>query len=183
MIEFNVVFEREKPGSATKILDLDPNVALNGVASQPSNHKSAKAAIDGKPERLNRCSYTDSENNPWWRADLLQTHQISSIKITNTEKNSKEGIDGADIRTITGTTTQNIDPVSPPSLPRSLAHSAPFYSRCATVKSIELGAAETFDWGGMQGRFVNVMRRGSARRLTLCEVEVFGHPLFIIEVC
>uniref|UniRef100_UPI00398EC607 pentraxin fusion protein-like n=1 Tax=Pristiophorus japonicus TaxID=55135 RepID=UPI00398EC607 len=140
------------------------NVARNGDASQSSTKRSARRAIDGQTE--DSCSSTDTENDPWWRVDLLDKHQIWSIKITNTEGNPKEGVNGAEIR-----------------IGDSLRNDGNDNPKCRTVESIELGSAATFDCAGMQGRFINIIRPGRKKHLTLCEVEVYGQPLFIIQAC
>ncbi|XP_051872008.1 pentraxin fusion protein-like [Pristis pectinata] len=96
--------------------------------------------------------------------NLQQKHQVWSIRVTNTEGDPSKGIEGAEIR-----------------IGDSFHNSGNDNPRCATVQSISLGAAETFDCGGMQGRHVNIVRPGRQKHLTLCEVEVFAQPLFIIQ--
>ncbi|XP_078390426.1 fucolectin-5-like [Cetorhinus maximus] len=141
------------------------NVALAAVATQSSNRQKAGKAIDGKT-RDDSCSSTKVEGDPWWRLDLLQKYQIQLINITNTNRNDKEGINGAEIRI--GDLDQNHGNDNP---------------KCATVQTIDFGATETFSCRGMQGRYVNIVQPGNQKRLTLCEVGVFGQPLFIIQTC
>ncbi|XP_055506163.1 pentraxin fusion protein-like [Leucoraja erinacea] len=146
--------------------DNETNVAPGGRATQSSNERSAGRAVDGKTGDKDSCAVTDSDTDPWWRLDLLEKHQVWSVRITNTDGDPRADIDGADIRI--GDSFHNHGNDNP---------------RCAAISSIGLNAVESFDCGGMQGRFVNVVRRGKRERLTLCEVEVFAQPLFLIRAC
>ncbi|XP_072108206.1 pentraxin fusion protein-like [Mobula birostris] len=142
------------------------NIAQDGRATQSSNRWSAHRAIDGKTGNKDSCAVTNDERDPWWSLDLRQKHQVWSVRITNTEGHPKEGIEGTEIHI--GDSFLNFDNDN---------------LRCATVQSIRLGGAETFDCGGKQGRYVNIVRAGDRRHLTLCEVEVFAQPLFTIQPC
>ncbi|XP_043540602.1 fucolectin-like, partial [Chiloscyllium plagiosum] len=139
------------------------NIAVYGIATQSSTHQQANKAIDGKTD--DSCSITKQEDDPWWRLDLRQKCQIWSIKITNHMKEREAAIAGAEIRI--GDSGQK-DGINSP--------------KCTTVESMALGATDIFNCTGMQGRYVNIIRPGN-KKLTLCEVQVFGQPLFIIKPC
>ncbi|XP_078062896.1 fucolectin-like [Mustelus asterias] len=141
------------------------NVALNGVATQSSNRQKAGNAIDGITGDKS-CSWTEVEADPWWRVDLREKHWIGDINITNTNRKDMAGIAGAEIHI--GDSDRNHGNDNP---------------KCATVETIQLGATQTFPCNGMQGRYVNIIRPGNDKQLSLCEVGVFGQPLFVIEAC
>ena len=50
--------------------------------------------------------------------------------------------------------------------------------RCAVISSIHAGFSKTFVCNGMIGRYVIVVIPRRADYLALCEVEVFGSPLY-----
>ena len=84
------------------ILFAGENLALQGKATQSSLHSFGIAynAIDGNRastwEKAS-CSHTAQEANPWWRLDLIKTHKVFSVKITNQDVN-EQLINGAEIR-------------------------------------------------------------------------------------
>ncbi|XP_070958100.1 uncharacterized protein [Oncorhynchus clarkii lewisi] len=139
------------------------NVALSGKAAQSSTSYggTAKRAIDGiwNPtyEYLS-CSHTSGETSPWWRVDLLETYQVTSVTITNRDTLA-ERINGAEIH-----------------IGNSLENDGNSNPRCALISSIPAGGSTTFQCHGMQGQYVNVFLRGYMQYLTLCEVEVNAHP-------
>ncbi|XP_059827273.1 pentraxin fusion protein-like [Hypanus sabinus] len=149
-----------------KFLLLGTNIAQDGRATQSSNERSAHRAIDGETGNKDSCAMTKVERDPWWSLDLQQKHQVWSVRITNTEGDPKEGIEGAEIH-----------------ISDSFLNFGNENLRCATIQSIRLGGVETFDCGGKQGRYINIVRPGDKQHLTLCEVEVFAQPLFIIQPC
>ena len=80
------------------------NVALRGKATQSDRAKdifgSAYNAIDGNLDShlaAGSCSHSDSQTNPWWRVDLLDTYVVTSIIITNRGDCCAERINGAEI--------------------------------------------------------------------------------------
>lgn len=51
-----------------------------------------------------------------------------------------------------------------------------FLGRCATISSMDLGETMTFNCAGMQGQYVTITIPGRRECLSLCEVQVLGHP-------
>uniref|UniRef100_A0A3B1IMM3 Fucolectin tachylectin-4 pentraxin-1 domain-containing protein n=1 Tax=Astyanax mexicanus TaxID=7994 RepID=A0A3B1IMM3_ASTMX len=82
------------------------NLALYGKACQSSLVENPYAplghpsnAIDGNTDanfERGSCSHTASQQNPWWRVDLLEEYTITSITITNRDYLS-ERLNGAKI--------------------------------------------------------------------------------------
>ncbi|XP_043923723.1 fucolectin-like isoform X2 [Protopterus annectens] len=147
------------------------NIALQGRATQSSRLlnkdgflASAMNAIDGNLESnvyLGSCSHTDPETNPWWRVDLLRSYAISFILITNRGECCAERLDGAEIH-----------------IGDSLENNGNNNPRCTTISSIPLGATYTFPCSGMVGRYVNIFLPGENKMLSLCEVQVYGYPVY-----
>uniref|UniRef100_A0A672HXD7 Si:ch211-215k15.4 n=1 Tax=Salarias fasciatus TaxID=181472 RepID=A0A672HXD7_SALFA len=138
------------------------NLALQGKATQSSLKTIGLAynAIDGN--RASRwtqasCSSTLEEISPWWRLDLGKTHRVFSVNITSF---LSAEIAGAEIR-----------------IGNSLDHNGNNNPRCAVVEDIPPGFTESFQCGGMDGRFVNIVIPGRRASLSLCEVEVHGSRL------
>ena len=76
------------------------NVALRGRAAQSSDHAPASRAIDGNRDshyESGSCTHTNTENNPWWRVDLLESYVVTSVIITNRKDCCAERINGAEI--------------------------------------------------------------------------------------
>lgn len=76
---------------------------LSGHAVQSSVYEYYRAdcAIDGikyAPGPASFCTHTNSEMNPWWRLDLLDSYYISMVVITNRADCCPERLDGAEIR-------------------------------------------------------------------------------------
>ena len=46
------------------------------------------------------------------------------------------------------------------------------FCRCAVIPYIPAGQIRTFECGGVEGRYVNIVLPGREKYLTLCEVEV-----------
>ncbi len=79
---------------------LSPNIALNGIADQSTDHHhtylfsdpdSAQYAIDGDFNsdmymQSGRCAQTEATAGAWWRLDLLTEYHVSAVAIT-TRKN------------------------------------------------------------------------------------------------
>lgn len=80
------------------------NLASAGSASQSSqydNRTAADNAIDRKRTPLyhaGSCTHTKAETNPWWRVDLLDVYNITTVTITNRGDCCHERINGAEIR-------------------------------------------------------------------------------------
>uniref|UniRef100_A0A8C9Y0C2 Si:ch211-215k15.4 n=1 Tax=Sander lucioperca TaxID=283035 RepID=A0A8C9Y0C2_SANLU len=139
------------------------NLALQGKATQSSLHSFGLAynAIDGNRastwEKAS-CSHTDHELNPWWRLDLIKTHKVFSVKITNRDRR-EQFINGAEIR-----------------VGNSLDNNGNNNPRAGKISSIGRGKSFTFTFTDrVEGRYVTVVVPGSSKILTLCEVEVYGY--------
>ncbi|XP_074510956.1 uncharacterized protein LOC141779820 [Sebastes fasciatus] len=140
------------------------NLALQGKASQSSLYMFGTAynAIDGNPNSHwedGSCTHTKNNINPWWRLDLIKTHKVFSVKITNRDEDA-ERLDGAEIR-----------------IGDSLANYGNNNTRCAVITSIPSGGVQRFECNGMDGRYVNIVIPGREEFLSLCEVEVYGSRL------
>ncbi|XP_018429881.1 PREDICTED: fucolectin-4-like [Nanorana parkeri] len=153
--------------SAISAQNLDPgkSLALRGRAAQSSTYSgysNAINAIDGNPDsNFNRgsCSCTQPDLSPWWRVDLLASHKIFYVVITNRGDCCGERLDGAHI--LIGNSLENNGNNNP---------------RCAEISRIPNGATQTFQCNGMVGRYVNIVLPKKQTYLQLCEVQVFGDP-------
>uniref|UniRef100_A0A667XMZ8 Si:ch211-215k15.4 n=1 Tax=Myripristis murdjan TaxID=586833 RepID=A0A667XMZ8_9TELE len=135
------------------------NLALRGRATQSSVYPLGipMNAIDGNRDTnydRGSCSVTQDNFSPWWRLDLLKTHKVDSVSITNRDL-VPERINGVEIR-----------------IGNSLDNNGNNNPRCAVVSHIAAGLTETFQCDGMEGRYVNLIIPGRKELLTLCEVEV-----------
>ncbi|XP_075057125.1 uncharacterized protein LOC142143299 [Mixophyes fleayi] len=146
------------------------NVALGGRATQSSVYFEkdfgylalAANAIDGNQDSVysrGSCCHTHVELSPWWRVDLLRSHKIHHITISNRGDCCGERLDGAEIL-----------------IGNSLANNGNDNPRCARITSIPTGASETFQCHDMVGQYVNVIIRGRQEYLHFCELQVFGIP-------
>ncbi|KAG7469845.1 hypothetical protein MATL_G00133170 [Megalops atlanticus] len=148
----------------------EENVALMGIATQSSqfDHLThAKNAIDGLRNAAyssGSCTHTKLQTDPWWRVDLQRTYRVTSVSITNRGDCCHERINGAEIRI--GNSMENNGNNNPV---------------CAVVSAIPAGESVTFECHGMEGRYVNVIRPGCYKFLTLCEVEVNASPVPVLE--
>ncbi|CAI9605329.1 unnamed protein product, partial [Staurois parvus] len=144
----------------------DRNVALQGRATQSSIlnlvefgfQSAAINAIDGNLDPLfhhGSCSHSHNELSPWWRVDLLRPYKIAYITITN-RRGWSERLNGAEI--LVG---------------NSLSDNGNNNPRCGVVTSIPDGGTQNFQCHGMVGRYVNIIIRGKAEFLQLCEVQVW----------
>ncbi|XP_040204106.1 fucolectin-like isoform X2 [Rana temporaria] len=142
------------------------NVALQGRATQSTIINSlhygflsdAINAIDGNQDphfEHGSCSHTHNEVSPWWRVDLLKSYRISHISITN-RINHGYRLNGAEI--LVGNSLSNNGNNNP---------------RCGVITSIPDGKTQTYHCHGMVGRYVNIILRGKAQFLQLCEVQVW----------
>uniref|UniRef100_A0A3B4GX60 Fucolectin tachylectin-4 pentraxin-1 domain-containing protein n=1 Tax=Pundamilia nyererei TaxID=303518 RepID=A0A3B4GX60_9CICH len=139
-----------------------PNVALKGEATQSStlSFATASKAIDGRRNSFYSngfCSHTaEDETNPWWRVDLQRSFTITAVKVTNRGDCCAERLDGAEIR-----------------IGNSLENNGNNNPRCAVISHIPSGQAFYFPCNSVKGRYVTVFLPGSAKVLSLCEVEVY----------
>ncbi|XP_026011122.1 uncharacterized protein LOC113014027 [Astatotilapia calliptera] len=123
----------------------------------------AGKAVDGNRDanyQSGSCTLTNAESDPWWRVDLVNVYTIGTVMITNRQE-LENGLDGAEIWI--GNSTAISDPES---------------NRCAVISHIPSGQAFYFPCNSVKGRYVTVFLPGSAKVLSLCEVEVYyGYPL------
>uniref|UniRef100_A0A3Q4MKF2 Si:ch73-359m17.2 n=1 Tax=Neolamprologus brichardi TaxID=32507 RepID=A0A3Q4MKF2_NEOBR len=142
------------------------NVALKKTAVQSSTSSTvgtAGRAVDGNRDasyQRGSCTLTSGQSNPWWRVDLVNVYTIGTVMITNRDE-LENRLDGAEIWI--GNSTKISDPES---------------NRCAVISHIPSGQAFYFPCNSVKGRYVTVFLPGSAKVLSLCEVEVYyGKPL------
>ncbi|KAL6466460.1 hypothetical protein MHYP_G00242640 [Metynnis hypsauchen] len=146
------------PGSTSN----PSNVALGGYATQSASsyteHYASRSIDRNKDTNFmnNSCSTTDFADSPWWRVDLLDVYQISSVVITNRGDCCPERIIGAEIR-----------------IGNSLDNNGNNNPRCAVIASMPATLTIT-NACKMIGHYVNVVIPETNRILTLCEVEVYG---------
>ncbi|XP_057178007.1 uncharacterized protein LOC130546663 [Triplophysa rosa] len=137
---------------------LEENLALNGTVTQSSTRLTwvAQNAIDGKKYGSEYCSATLNQSNPWWRLDLLDVYNISTVIIT-AHNDYLDQANGAEIRV--GNSLENNGNNNP---------------ICAVTSGLQAARTITYSCPGMLGRYVNVFMPGSTAHLSLCEVEVYG---------
>ncbi|XP_057202212.1 fucolectin-like [Triplophysa rosa] len=136
---------------------LAENLAFKGTATQSSTWSGwpAQLAIDGV-RKVPSCFATTSESTPWWRLDLLDYYDISTVTITARSDCCSFQTNGAEIR-----------------IGNSLENNGNNNPVCAVISNILLGQPISFSCHGMKGRYVNVVRFGFSSFLFLCEVEVY----------
>uniref|UniRef100_A0A3P9CZG6 Fucolectin tachylectin-4 pentraxin-1 domain-containing protein n=1 Tax=Maylandia zebra TaxID=106582 RepID=A0A3P9CZG6_9CICH len=119
----------------------------------------AGKAVDGNRDanyQSGSCTLTSEQSDPWWRVDLVNVYTIGTVMITNRQE-LENGLDGAEIWI--GNSITISDPERLIYIYSLLFHFECFIHRCA-------------------GRYVTVFLPGSAKVLSLCEVEVYyGYPL------
>ncbi|XP_036413787.1 uncharacterized protein LOC118798514 [Colossoma macropomum] len=146
------------------------NLALYGKATQSSlignpwgalGH--AYNAIDGNTDsnyNHGSCTATETQQNPWWRVDLLDEYTVISITITNRADCCPERINGAEIH-----------------IGNSLLDDGNSNPLAGVISGIPAGFSKIFKFErGIPGRYINVFLPGKNLSLMLCEVEVFGYP-------
>ncbi|XP_065117499.2 uncharacterized protein [Paramisgurnus dabryanus] len=134
------------------------NLARRGTATQSSTYSFfvAQKAIDGVrygPIEDAYYSVTAYELSPWWRLDLLDYYEISTVVIT---ASYPDQINGAEIRI--GNSTENNGINNP---------------RCAVTSGFQFGQTISYSCGVMVGRYINVVLTGRTSNFALCEVEVY----------
>uniref|UniRef100_A0A667WKR1 F5/8 type C domain-containing protein n=1 Tax=Myripristis murdjan TaxID=586833 RepID=A0A667WKR1_9TELE len=144
----------------------DTSVLRSNLLStgKPLSRAVPEKAIDGNRAskwRQGSCACTRKDLKPWWRVDLLKTHKVNYVTITNRKDCCPQRINGAEIH-IGDSLSDN-------------GNKNPRYL-CAVVSTISAGGTQTFKCNGMRGRYVNIVIPGKRQYLTLCEVEVYGEP-------
>ncbi|XP_057188876.1 uncharacterized protein LOC130553760 [Triplophysa rosa] len=140
------------------------NVAYKGTATQSSTSSTwtAQHAIDGvrhgpDPDILTYCSATASQSNPWWRLDLQDIHDISTVIITARSDCCADQTNAAEIH-----------------IGNSLENNGNNNPICAVTSGLLTGNTISYSCHGMVGQYVNVIMSGQRNNLVLCEVEVYG---------
>ncbi|CAJ1062901.1 uncharacterized protein LOC117822690 [Xyrichtys novacula] len=142
------------------------NLALKGKATQSTLYSEGMAYFandgnNGNDRADGSCTHTNNNFAPWWRLDLIRTHKIFTVKITNRrDPRFAPRINGAELR-----------------IGDSLENNGNNNPRCAVLENVPAGATVEYQCNGMDGRFVNVVIPGRSEYLTLCEVEVYGSVL------
>ncbi|KAI7813883.1 hypothetical protein IRJ41_003631, partial [Triplophysa rosa] len=142
--------------SSQENLDLlEENLALMGTATQSPIYSpyTAERSSDGF---YGPCSITAHEMSPWWRLDLLNSYNISTVVITNNRHCCPEQTNGAEIR-----------------IGNSLENNGSSNAICAVISGLSKGSSVNYSCNGTEGRYVNVVMTGRTSHLTLCEVEVY----------
>ncbi|XP_032411137.1 uncharacterized protein LOC116714582 isoform X2 [Xiphophorus hellerii] len=142
------------------------NVALHGKATQSDRQDNALSAaynaIDGNRQAAysaGSCTHTDGMTNPWWRVDLLDSYIVTSISVTNRGDCCPERLNGAEIH-----------------IGNSLLYNGAANPVVAVISHIPAGRTLTISFTRhVEGRYVTVVLPGVSRKLTLCEVEVYGY--------
>uniref|UniRef100_A0ACB8FP11 Uncharacterized protein n=1 Tax=Sphaerodactylus townsendi TaxID=933632 RepID=A0ACB8FP11_9SAUR len=143
----------------------DPNIAVGKISSQSSTFETkgeSNKAVDGSLTNSyanGDCTLTKKEFEPWWMVDLISAFQVSAVVVTNRGDCCESCIKGAEI--LIGDLPEKGGTMNP---------------RCATISSMDLGETVTFNCGGMQGQYVTITIPGRREFLSLCEVQVLGHP-------
>nr|XP_055073972.1 uncharacterized protein LOC129453662 [Misgurnus anguillicaudatus] len=137
------------------------NFALRGNASQSSvlynwTPIKAKDGIRSGQDPFTHCSHTENETNPWWRLDLLDIYNISTVVIASRRRCCEDQINGVEIR-----------------IGNSPEDDGNNNSLCAVTTRFAKAAAVSYSCTGMSGRYVNVVMP-ALQYLTVCEVEVYG---------
>ncbi|XP_014905342.1 fucolectin-7-like [Poecilia latipinna] len=146
------------------------NVALRGKATQSSQYKGepwnafvgASNAIDGNLNAdltKGSCTHTDTENNPWWRVDLLDSYIVTQVVITNRGDCCAEQLSGVEVR-----------------IGNSLRQDGTVNPLVATVSTAAAGSSYAMNFTErVEGRYVTIIAPGVNRVLHVCEVEVYGY--------
>ncbi|XP_069491269.1 uncharacterized protein [Ambystoma mexicanum] len=135
---------------------LTNNLALLGVARQSSLGESAYRVIDGNVSSSS-CSFTNYQPSPWWSVDLGTSYSVSFVVVANWGTCCSKRINGTEIRI--GNSPKKGGTTNP---------------RCTTIQGLRNGEVESFDCGGMEGRYVTLVIPQHTETLALCEVQVFG---------
>ncbi|XP_032893941.1 uncharacterized protein LOC116984017 [Amblyraja radiata] len=140
------------------------NLAVGALPTQSSTYRKAIAerANDGNRDsdfKHGSCARTMKSKNPWWRVDLKESVNVSDVRITNRADCCGKRLNGAEIR-----------------IGNSLSNDGNSNRLCGTVNLVHLMTL-VFNCGGLVGKYVNIIIPGHDKRLTLCEVEIFGSKL------
>nr|XP_046237588.1 uncharacterized protein LOC124055038 [Scatophagus argus] len=136
------------------------NVAPRGVATQSAEPASQATAphmgIDEYPQSeypQETCASVPQQDNPWWQLDLMYIYRITAVSVIGVA----EELNGAEV--YVGL--------------RNDANS----KRCAFISVAEGHLTCDYQCGIMEGRVVHVVLPGPQRKLTVCDVQVYGTVL------
>ncbi|KAI0231624.1 hypothetical protein LSAT2_018021 [Lamellibrachia satsuma] len=139
------------------------NIACNMAADQSSStpEGGAMLAVDGNTSAIwwhKTCSYTDREQNPWWRVDLAYVYNVWHVVVTHFEQHLLRDF----------AIWMSIDYTAVPPGDGSI---------CARYSSPpwQVGVSHvTCVQPPVPARYVSLIAHGSNTVLVLCEVQVFG---------
>uniref|UniRef100_M4A8A0 Si:ch211-215k15.4 n=1 Tax=Xiphophorus maculatus TaxID=8083 RepID=M4A8A0_XIPMA len=146
------------------------NVALRGKATQSSQFLGepwnafvgASNAIDGNLNAdltKGSCTHTETENNPWWRVDLLDSYIVTQVIITNRGDCCAERLNGVEVH-----------------IGNSLQKDITANPLVATISAVAAGSSYAINFTKhVEGRYVIIILPGAQRALHICEVEVYGY--------
>ncbi|XP_071945662.1 uncharacterized protein [Antedon mediterranea] len=139
----------------------DGVLLTGGTASQSSDGWGGEAAraIDGNRNHLyggSSCTHTQNHPNSWWKVDLLETFDITSVTIFNRADCCTDRIVGAIVRVSREEDSQSGEQCGEPVSSIDVSRSPRIVRKCT-----------------LNGQYVSVT---VSNYLTLCEVEVFGTP-------
>ncbi|XP_076145659.1 uncharacterized protein LOC143127827 [Alosa pseudoharengus] len=147
------------------------NQALGKEATQSSDflyytYSYAKNAVDGSRANSDHsvCSGTNGQDYPWWKVDLLEDYNVTTVTITSRGDCCEHLLINAEIHI---SSSPEISTYSKDSL-------------CVVMEDgIPRGATNTYVCPDMSGRYLAVLIRGLGGYVFLCEVEVTGVPAVI----
>ncbi|XP_044038965.1 uncharacterized protein LOC122869752 isoform X2 [Siniperca chuatsi] len=135
------------------------NVALRGVATQSAEPASAATAphMANDDYPLETCASVPLQDNPWWQLDLRSIYRITAVSIISIGDCCSEELNRAEVRI--GLRNDNSN------------------QRCAIISIAAGQRIYNYQCGIMEGRFVHVVLPGLHKKLTVCEVKVYGAVL------
>uniref|UniRef100_A0A8P4GIR3 Fucolectin tachylectin-4 pentraxin-1 domain-containing protein n=1 Tax=Dicentrarchus labrax TaxID=13489 RepID=A0A8P4GIR3_DICLA len=141
---------------------LPENVAPRGIVTQSGEPDSIatapQMAIDEDSET---CASVPLQDNPWWQLDLISIYRITAVSIISVTDCCLEDLDFTEVRIGLSSDTSN--------------------QRCVVISTIEGQRKYDFQCGIMEGRFVHVALPGLQKKLTVCEIQVYGTVLGKLE--
>nr|XP_034315470.1 fucolectin-like [Crassostrea gigas] len=151
-------------------MEILPNIALRKPAEQSSTYhfKDNKAtyAVDGNrgtAPGVDKCTATTlGDTNPWWRVDLQDVYNITSVRIINRGINEL----GTDLSFLLSDVTVTVGLTE-----SDLNTPCGFFAGPSNASQLVVIDCST----SPQGRFVKISK--TTQGLFLCEVDVFGVPV------
>jgi len=164
-------------------------------SSRKAGSPAATAAIDGNTDYLEgsaSCTHTNIQSNPWFRIDLGEVRTVTQVKIFNMGGHPKfrtspievtigtsttGGVKCGTIRTLATSPANNINVLVNTPTTHILDAGAMLRVSCPQLPPQPRTVVEQKAYspgGGLSGRYVTIKALGPGKRLTLCEVQVFG---------